>query len=178
MDHVQSVKDKFKNNEGDDLHVSPEEMEALLVYCERLEMMVEAATNHTIRKDKAIQLGIKEKVQLNVSRVWLWEQATGEKITLERFNDKWNLKIKKGNIYVLSDPKNFQMKKVVKKKIVVDAVQIPFPFLVNTLEGMFKGKKDDYLICGIKGELYCCDKKIFEETYEEGKEENDLENIN
>lgn len=49
---------------------------------------------------------------------------------------------------------------------------------VMTLEGAFKSKNKvgDYLIKGIKGEFYICEKKIFEESYmtveeyEEGKE--------
>ena len=32
-----------------------------------------------------------------------------------------------------------------------------------------KGKAGDYLIEGIKGELYPCDKEIFKETYEKIK---------
>jgi hypothetical protein len=60
-------------------------------------------------------------------------------------------------------------KKYVKRPIPVRAVQIPNPFAVKTLEGTMKGKADDYLVEGIKGELYICDKKIFEESYEELK---------
>lgn len=37
---------------------------------------------------------------------------------------------------------------------------------VKTLEGVLKGKAGDYLIEGVRGELYPCDKEIFEETYE------------
>ena len=40
-------------------------------------------------------------------------------------------------------------------------------FNVNTLEGNYKmGKVGDYLMRGIEGELYICDKGIFEKTYD------------
>lgn len=52
-----------------------------------------------------------------------------------------------------------------KKPIVVHAIQINEPFVVKTLEGDHQGKPGDYLMKGIKGELYPCDKDIFEKTY-------------
>lgn len=56
-------------------------------------------------------------------------------------------------------------KKYLKNPIPIRAVQIKCAFEVKTLEGLMKGKKDDYLIEGIKGELYICDREIFEESY-------------
>lgn len=38
-------------------------------------------------------------------------------------------------------------------------------FTVYTLEGKMKGKSGDYLIIGIEGENYPCDKNIFEKLY-------------
>jgi len=39
-------------------------------------------------------------------------------------------------------------------------------FKVATKEGVsLAGKKGDYLLEGIKGEVYPCNKQIFEETY-------------
>ena len=38
--------------------------------------------------------------------------------------------------------------------------------MVYTLEGTMTGKVGDYLIKGVRGEFYFCDKSIFEETYE------------
>jgi len=47
-----------------------------------------------------------------------------------------------------------------------EAVQIDVPFEVDTLEGEgLSGKAGDYLMRGVKGELYPCDREIFEETY-------------
>jgi hypothetical protein len=54
----------------------------------------------------------------------------------------------------------------VKKPIPVKCIQMDEPFIVETMEGPMKGKAGDYLIIGIKGEAYPCDKEIFEETYE------------
>lgn len=56
-------------------------------------------------------------------------------------------------------------KKYMKKPIPITAVQINCVFEVNSLEGLVKGKKGDYLVEGIEGELYICDKRIFEKSY-------------
>lgn len=54
-----------------------------------------------------------------------------------------------------------------KRPIVVHAKCIDEEFRVNTLEGNYKqGKAGDYLMRGIDGELYICDKEIFEKTYD------------
>lgn len=59
------------------------------------------------------------------------------------------------------------MKPCMKKPLVVHAKQIQEEFRVNSLEGNYKnGKPGDYLIKGIYGELYICDKEIFEKTYD------------
>lgn len=39
--------------------------------------------------------------------------------------------------------------------------------LIETLEGTMKGKPGCYVIKGVKGEFYPCDKEIFNRTYEE-----------
>ena len=54
-----------------------------------------------------------------------------------------------------------------KKPIVVRAKQMEKPFMVKTLEGTMKGKAWDFLIIGVNGEHYPCDKEIFLKTYEE-----------
>lgn len=54
----------------------------------------------------------------------------------------------------------------VKKRIPIKCIQISEPFQVETLEGTFEGKQGDFLIVGIKGEMYPCRKDIFEETYD------------
>jgi len=64
------------------------------------------------------------------------------------------------------------MKPCRKKPIVVHAVQMSEDFVVNTLEGLMKGSAGDYLIKGVRGEFYSCEKSIFEETYAWIGEEN------
>lgn len=59
------------------------------------------------------------------------------------------------------------MKKCKKRPVIVSAKQIKEPFRVNSLEGNYKqGKPGDYIIKGIDGENYICDKEIFEKTYD------------
>lgn len=38
--------------------------------------------------------------------------------------------------------------------------------VIRTLEGIMKADKDDWIIRGVKGELYPCKPDIFEATYE------------
>lgn len=39
--------------------------------------------------------------------------------------------------------------------------------LVNTPDGIMRAKKGDWIIRGVEGELYPCESKKFEKTYEE-----------
>ncbi len=55
----------------------------------------------------------------------------------------------------------------IKKRIFVKAMKINEPFRVNSMEGDYKqGKAGDYLMVGVEGELYICDKSIFEKSYD------------
>lgn len=58
------------------------------------------------------------------------------------------------------------MKPCFKKKIIISAVQINEHFKVMSLEGEVTGKPGDFLMKGIDGELYICEKSIFERSYE------------
>lgn len=53
-----------------------------------------------------------------------------------------------------------------KKPLVVKAVQVDFPFKVKSKEGMVEGNPGDYLMIGIEGERYICEKSIFEKSYD------------
>jgi len=53
----------------------------------------------------------------------------------------------------------------VKRPIPIMAMQILETFWVESLEGNHQGKEGDYLLKGVRGELYICDREIFEETY-------------
>ena len=57
------------------------------------------------------------------------------------------------------------LQEYIKKPIPIHAIQIFEDFEVETLEGIMKGHKFDYLITGIKGEKYPCDRDIFESSY-------------
>jgi hypothetical protein len=59
----------------------------------------------------------------------------------------------------------------VKKKIPIKAIKMNHPFKVGTIEGVMSGKAGDWLIEGIHKELYPCDAAIFEESYEEFKDD-------
>jgi hypothetical protein len=61
---------------------------------------------------------------------------------------------------------NYDFKQAVKKPIPVRCIQMQEPFRVETLEGVVEGKPGDYLIVGVRGEMYPCAKDIFEETYD------------
>ena len=53
-----------------------------------------------------------------------------------------------------------------KKPIIIKAIEMDCDFAVSTKESVsLAGKKGDYLLEGIKGEVYPCNKQIFEETY-------------
>lgn len=43
----------------------------------------------------------------------------------------------------------------------------PPQLTIHSLEGDERAKVGDYIVKGIRGEIYVCDKSIFEETYEE-----------
>lgn len=58
----------------------------------------------------------------------------------------------------------------IKKPIPVRAVMMAQEFEVETLEGLMKGKHGDYLVEGIEGEVYPCDRSIFEKTYKRADE--------
>lgn len=57
-------------------------------------------------------------------------------------------------------------KKALKKPIPIKCVQIDEPFEVESMEGLVKGKKGDWLMIGIHGEKYVCDAAIFKKTYD------------
>lgn len=57
-------------------------------------------------------------------------------------------------------------KKAIKKPIAIECIQIDEPFEVETMEGTMKGKKGDWLMLGIHGEMYPCDQEIFRKTYD------------
>ena len=61
---------------------------------------------------------------------------------------------------------SYEFQLAIKKPIPVKCIQINEPFKVETMEGVLDAKAGDYLMIGIQGEMYPCDRKIFHETYE------------
>jgi hypothetical protein len=57
------------------------------------------------------------------------------------------------------------IQKYQKRPIQIEAYRIKQPFYVKTLEGTMQGKENDFVVVGIRGELYICDQEIFDETY-------------
>lgn len=69
------------------------------------------------------------------------------------------IKFKKGEIPEL------KFQKAVKKPIAINCIKVEDDFEVETIEGIMKGKKGDYLIVGVYGEMYPIDAEIFMKTY-------------
>jgi len=69
-------------------------------------------------------------------------------------------KFKKGN------PPDLAYREAIKKPIPIKCKQIDEPFTVQTMEGLMKGKKGDWLVVGIHGEMYPIDNDIFVKTYD------------
>ena len=50
--------------------------------------------------------------------------------------------------------------------VVIEAYQTDVEMEIETLEGTMKANKGDWIIKGVKGELYPCKPDVFEMTYE------------
>ena len=61
---------------------------------------------------------------------------------------------------------DLEFKKAKKKPIEIKCIQIDEPFQVETMEGTMTGKKGDWLMVGVNGEMYPCDNEIFIKTYD------------
>ena len=63
-----------------------------------------------------------------------------------------------------------RFKKYRKKPVVIEAYQTDVEMEIETLEGTMKANKGDWIIRGVKGELYPCKPDVFDMTYEELEE--------
>ena len=63
-----------------------------------------------------------------------------------------------------------QVKKYVKKPVVIEAWQTDKEMIIHTLEGDMLARPGDYIITGVNGEQYPCKEEIFLKTYEEWRE--------
>ena len=66
-----------------------------------------------------------------------------------------------------------QFEKYRKKPVTVEAYQTDVELEIETLEGTMKANKGDWIIKGVKGELYPCKPDVFAMTYE--KNDGDVE---
>ena len=60
-----------------------------------------------------------------------------------------------------------KFKKFTKKPVVIEAYQTDKEIYIETLEGTMKANVGDWIIKGVKGEIYPCKSDVFEMTYEE-----------
>ena len=60
-----------------------------------------------------------------------------------------------------------EFKKFRKIPVVIEAYQTDEEMEIETLEGTMKADKGDWIIKGVKGELYPCKPDVFKMTYEE-----------
>lgn len=74
----------------------------------------------------------------------------------------------------MSGREDFAMKtkKYRKKPVIIEAYRTDKEVVIHTLEGDLTAQPGDYIITGIAGERYPCRADIFEETYEEVKEDD------
>lgn len=64
-----------------------------------------------------------------------------------------------------------KFKKYRKIPVTIEAYQTDEEIEIETLEGVMKANKGDYIIKGVKGELYPCKPDVFKLTYEKELEE-------
>jgi hypothetical protein len=63
-----------------------------------------------------------------------------------------------------------EFRKYRKKPVIIEARQLTEDITIQTLEGIMHGNAGDYLIIGVKGEMYPCKPDIFAATYEPVRE--------
>ncbi|NNK87158.1 MAG: hypothetical protein HKO90_02645 [Flavobacteriaceae bacterium] len=59
-----------------------------------------------------------------------------------------------------------EFRQAVKKPIIIKCFQMNEPFEVETMEGLMRGEKGDWLMKGVSGELYPCANNIFLKSYD------------
>ena len=59
-----------------------------------------------------------------------------------------------------------KFEKYTKIPVTIEAYQTDEEMEIETLEGVMKANKGDWIIKGVKGELYPCKPDVFEMTYE------------
>jgi len=76
---------------------------------------------------------------------------------------KWIVKVLKGSGGYMTEKRFEKFRKI---PVVIEAYQTDVEMEIETLEGKMKANKGDWIIKGVKGELYPCKPDVFEMTYE------------
>lgn len=100
--------------------------------------------------------------------MWVWYGKSAG-------NTKENLEKVRGRTRELNEKRarnmtEKQVKKYVKKPVVIEAWQTDKEMVIHTLEGDMIARPGDYIITGVNGEQYPCKEEIFQKTYDEVKE--------
>jgi hypothetical protein len=69
-------------------------------------------------------------------------------------------------MHYTQETQGVEWERVRKKPVVVHACQLTEDSTVETMEGVMNGKAGDFLMKGIAGEVYICDREIFFKTYD------------
>lgn len=95
-------------------------------------------------------------------------KSAAEQIKKEHFPEVFDLNRSpnKSIVFIKGEKPNFPFKKAIKRPIPIEIYQMNEPFKVKTNEGVMQGKAGDYLMVGVKGEMYPCSKEVFEKTYD------------
>ena len=75
------------------------------------------------------------------------------------------------NIKCKIDESKFE--KYTKIPVTIEAYQTEEEIYIETLEGTMKADKGDWIIKGVKGEIYPCKPDVFKMTYEKELQKND-----
>lgn len=84
----------------------------------------------------------------------------GKQLTTENVN-----KEKSDKVRTIDENESIDWKRCVNIPVSRRYKKMDEDFEVKTMEGYVQGKKGDYLMRGVKGEMYPCDKDIFHKTY-------------
>lgn len=79
----------------------------------------------------------------------------------QRYNNEFYVDGKAVNIETISTVRFAR-----KKPVLLQVYRIDMPVVVETLEGDRQAQNGCWLIEGVRGEMYPCEKEIFAETYE------------
>jgi hypothetical protein len=70
------------------------------------------------------------------------------------------------SVDVIDGPHVSPFKQYRKKPVIIDAYQTDVAIQIETLEGVMTANPGDWIIRGVKGEVYPCKDDIFQLTYE------------